>query len=127
MSRIEREGYGGIISIAAAATPNALLNVPEAYMDKITIGPGYPLGIIDLDRPSQENIKSLAKAKGVAPSEVNICNLDRPRHTKLIAACRAAGIRVRLISDGDVAGVIVTAVHSDTGVIFIMPRRGVRG
>jgi len=106
----------GSISIAAAAAPNALLNVPEVYMDKIAIGPGYPPGVVDLDRPPQENIKSLAKAKGVAPSEINVCILDRPRHTELIAACRAAGARIRLISDGDVAGVIVTAAPSETGV-----------
>jgi fructose-1,6-bisphosphatase II / sedoheptulose-1,7-bisphosphatase len=114
----------GSISIAAAATPNALLNVPEVYMDKIAIGPGYPPGVVDLDRPPQENIKSLAKAKGVAPSEINICILDRPRHTELIAACRAAGARIRLISDGDVAGVIVAAAPSETGVDLYLGRGG---
>ncbi len=114
----------GSISIAAAATPNALLNVPEVYMDKIAIGPGYPPGVVGLDRSPRENIESLARTKGVAPSEINICILDRPRHTELIAACRVAGARIRLISDGDVAGVIVTAAPCETGVDLYLGRGG---
>ncbi len=114
----------GSISIAAAAAPGALLTVPNVYMDKIAIGPGYPPDLVDLDRAPGDNIAALAAAKGVAPGDVTVCILDRPRHAGLIAKCRAAGARVRLISDGDVAGVIVTADSAETGVDLYMGRGG---
>jgi fructose-1,6-bisphosphatase II / sedoheptulose-1,7-bisphosphatase len=84
-------------------------------MDKIAIGPGYPKGTIDLDAPADENIVSLAKAKGVKPSEINAILLDRPRHAKIIEAVRKTGASVSLISDGDVAGVIHCA-EPKTGI-----------
>ena len=114
----------GSISIAAAAAPGALLNAPNVYMEKIAIGPGYAPGIVDLDRAPGDNIAALAAAKGVAPGEITVCMLARPRHAGLIAQCRAAGARVRLISDGDVAGVIVTADPAETGVDLYMGRGG---
>src|SRR4029079_7488155 len=79
------------------------------YMDKIAIGGGYPDGVIDLDADPKENIFALARAKGVKPREITACIMDRPRHDKLIAAVREAGAAVRLITDGDVAGVIATS------------------
>ena len=85
-----------------------MLNAPDTYMDKIAIGGGYPDGIIDLDADPGDNILALAKAKGVRPREITACILDRPRHEKLIATVREAGAAVRLITDGDVAGVIAT-------------------
>jgi fructose-1,6-bisphosphatase II / sedoheptulose-1,7-bisphosphatase len=85
-------------------------------MEKIAIGPGYPKGIVDLDAAPGENIAALAKAKGVKPENVTALILDRPRHADLIAACRKAGAAVRLITDGDVAGVIHTADAAATGI-----------
>mgnify|MGYP006288703053 CR=1 FL=1 len=114
----------GSVSIAAAAAPGALLTAPNVYMDKIAIGPGYAPGIVDLDRAPEDNIAALATAKGVASGDVTVCILDRPRHAGLIAQCRRAGARVRLISDGDVAGVIVTADPAETGVDLYMGRGG---
>jgi fructose-1,6-bisphosphatase II / sedoheptulose-1,7-bisphosphatase len=93
----------------AMAEPGTLLNAPDTYMDKIAIGGGYPDGIIDLDADPKDNILALAKAKGVRPREITACIMDRPRHEKLIAAVREAGAAVRLITDGDVAGVIATS------------------
>jgi fructose-1,6-bisphosphatase II / sedoheptulose-1,7-bisphosphatase len=84
-------------------------------MEKIAIGGGYPAGTVDLDLPPGENIKRLAKAKGVSPSDITACILDRPRHAELIDAIRKVGGAIRLISDGDVAGVIHTA-DQDTGI-----------
>jgi fructose-1,6-bisphosphatase II / sedoheptulose-1,7-bisphosphatase len=84
-------------------------------MDKIAIGPGYPKGIIDLDAPADQNVLSLAKAKGVKPSEITAILLDRPRHADMIAAIRKTGAAVALISDGDVAGVIHCA-EPKTGI-----------
>jgi fructose-1,6-bisphosphatase II / sedoheptulose-1,7-bisphosphatase len=85
-------------------------------MDKIAIGPGYPKGVVDLDASPGENVAALAKAKGVKPADITALVLDRPRHADLIAALRKAGAAVRLITDGDVAGVIHTADPENTGI-----------
>jgi fructose-1,6-bisphosphatase II / sedoheptulose-1,7-bisphosphatase len=114
----------GAIAIVAVAKAGSLLYAPDVYMDKIAIGPGYPQGVVDLDRTPAENITALAEAKGVSPSEITICILDRPRHAELIAKCRKAGACVRLISDGDVAGVSVTALPGETGVDMYMGQGG---
>jgi fructose-1,6-bisphosphatase II / sedoheptulose-1,7-bisphosphatase len=97
------------LAVMAMAEPGTLLNAPDTYMDKIAIGGGYPDGTIDLDADPKENILALAKAKGVKPREITACIMDRPRHEKLIAAVREVGAAVRLITDGDVAGVIATS------------------
>ena len=97
------------LAVMAMAEPGTLLNAPDTYMDKIAIGGGYPDGIIDIDADPKDNILALAKAKGVKPHEITACIMDRPRHEKLIAAVREVGAAVRLITDGDVAGVIATS------------------
>ena len=98
------------------AEDGTLLHAPDIYMDKIAVGPGYPKGVVDLDAPADENIRKLAKAKGVKPEAITAMILDRPRHADLIAAVRKAGAAVSLISDGDVAGVIHTADPDKTGI-----------
>src|ERR1700683_2864542 len=95
----------GAIATLAMAEEGALLHAPDIYMDKIAGGPGYPKDVVDLDAPGDENIRNLAKAKGVNPEAITAMILDRPRHADLIAAVRKAGAAVSLISDGDVAGV----------------------
>ena len=97
------------LAVMAWAPQGTLLNAPDTYMDKIAIGPGYPDGVIDLDADPADNIAALAKAKGVPPSEITACVLDRPRHAAIIEAVRKAGGAVRLITDGDIAGVIATS------------------
>lgn len=106
----------GSIAVMAMAESGSLLNAPDVYMDKIAIGPGYPAGTVDLDMTPEENIRSLAKAKGVNPEDITVLVLDRPRHADLIASCRATGAAVRMITDGDVVGVIFTAATDETGV-----------
>jgi fructose-1,6-bisphosphatase II / sedoheptulose-1,7-bisphosphatase len=106
----------GSIAVMAMARAGSLLNAPDVYMEKIAIGPGYPPGTVDLDMSPEENIRSLAKAKGVHPGDITVLVLDRPRHSDLIASCRKAGASVQFITDGDVAGVIFTAQHELTGV-----------
>src|ERR1700704_3879978 len=96
----------GSIATMAMAEGGTLLNAPDVYMEKIAIGPGYPKGVVDLDAPAEENIRRLAKAKGVEPGEITALIMDRPRHADLIAAVRKTGGSICLISDGDVAGVI---------------------
>jgi fructose-1,6-bisphosphatase II / sedoheptulose-1,7-bisphosphatase len=85
-------------------------------MDKIAIGPGYKKGVVDLDASPEENVKALAKAKGVPVDGITACILDRPRHAKLIEAVRKAGAAIRLIGDGDIAGVIHTTNPTETGI-----------
>ena len=110
----------GAIATLAMAEEGALLHAPDIYMDKIAIGPGYPMGVVDLDAPADENIRKLAKAKGVKPDAITAMILDRPRHADLIAAVRKVGAAVSLITDGDVAGVIHTADPEKSGIdIFL--------
>ncbi|MYZ48505.1 class II fructose-bisphosphatase [Propylenella binzhouense] len=104
------------LAVIAITHRGGLLNAPDVYMDKIAIGPGYPEGLIDLDMPPQEAISRLAKAKDVRPRDISACILDRPRHAKLIEAVRATGASIRLIGDGDVAGIIHTTAPDDTGI-----------
>ena len=104
------------LAVLAIAERGGLLNAPDMYMNKIAIGPGYPEGIIDLDAPPGETLGRMAKARGVAVSEITACILDRPRHAELIAAVRKAGAGVQLIPDGDIAGVIWTTDPKETGI-----------
>ena len=106
----------GAIAVMAMAPAGSLLYAPDVYMDKIAIGPGYAKGVVDLDATPAENIHALAKAKGVKPNDINVLILDRPRHSSLIESVRSTGASVRLITDGDVAGVIFTAMQSVTGI-----------
>ena len=108
------------LAVIAMAPKGGLLNAPDSYMDKIAVGPGYPAGIVDLDAPVIENIEALAKAKGVPVGEITACVLDRPRHARLIEDLRATGVSVRLIGDGDVAGVIHTTDAEETGIDIYM-------
>lgn len=106
---------GGALSVAAFAPRGALLRAPDTYMDKIAIGPGYEPGVVDLDRPADQNVIALAKAKGVKPEAIGVCVLDRPRHAGIIEALRTVGARVCLIGDGDIAGVI-NCSKPETGI-----------
>ena len=103
------------LAVLAIAEQGCLLNAPDVYMEKIAIGPGYPEGTISLNKTVADNIRALAAAKNVLPSEIIACVLDRSRHEGIIAELRALGCGIKLISDGDVAGVIATT-DPDTGV-----------
>ncbi|MEZ5774430.1 MAG: class II fructose-bisphosphatase [Hyphomicrobiaceae bacterium] len=104
------------LAVLAIAERGTLLHAPDIYMDKIAIGPGYPDNTVDLDMSPAENIAALARAKGVAPSDITACILDRPRHAKLIEEVRKTGAGVTLIGDGDIAGVINTTNSQETGI-----------
>ncbi len=103
------------LAVIAFAPRGGMLHAPDTYMDKIAIGPGYAKDTVDLDATPEENVRALAKAKGVPVSEIVACVLDRPRHEPIIASLRKTGARVHLITDGDVAGVIHTA-QPETGI-----------
>ena len=104
------------LAVLAMAERGSLLHSPDIYMNKIAIGPGYEPGLVNLDASPEDNINALAKAKGVPVSEITACILDRPRHAKLIEAVRNAGAAVRLIGDGDIAGVIHTTNPAETRI-----------
>ena len=110
----------GSIATLAMAQGGTLLNAPDAYMEKIAVGPGYAKDLVDLDLPPGEVIARLAKAKGVKAEGITALVLDRPRHAELIAALRKAGAAVSLITDGDVAGVIHAAQSEVTGIDLYM-------
>jgi fructose-1,6-bisphosphatase II / sedoheptulose-1,7-bisphosphatase len=103
------------LAVIAAAPRGGLLQAPDLYMEKLAIGAGYERGVVDLDADAGENAIRLARAKGVDVREITACVLDRPRHEKIIADLRKAGARINLIPDGDVAGVINTAMP-ETGI-----------
>jgi fructose-1,6-bisphosphatase II / sedoheptulose-1,7-bisphosphatase len=111
------------LAVLAISEEGGLLNAPDVYMDKIAIGPGYTEGVIDLAKSPSENVQSVAAAKGVAPAELMVCVLDRPRHEALIAELRSLGCGIMLIPDGDVAGVIATS-NPDTGIDLYMGSGG---
>ncbi len=104
------KGGPNAIATVALAERGGFLHAPDIYMDKIAIGGGLPEGAIDLDAPVAENLRNLARAKNRDVSDIVACILDRDRHQELIAKTREAGARIMLISDGDVAGVIATAM-----------------
>jgi fructose-1,6-bisphosphatase II / sedoheptulose-1,7-bisphosphatase len=111
------------LAVLAIAEKGCLLNAPDVYMDKLAVGPGYPVGVIDLDRSASDNVRAVAAAKGVDPSDIITCVLDRPRHEALIAELRALGCGVMLIPDGDVAGVIAVT-DPDTTIDLYMGSGG---
>ncbi len=107
------------LAVLAIAEKGCLLNAPDVYMDKLAVGPGYPDGVIDLDKSPADNVRAVAAAKGVEPDEIIACVLDRPRHEKMIAELRAIGCGIMLIPDGDVAGVIATTDPDTTIDIYM--------
>ncbi|MFZ5610062.1 MAG: class II fructose-bisphosphatase [Pseudomonadota bacterium] len=112
------------MAVLAVSEAGCLLNAPDVYMDKLAIGPGYAPDLVDLDRSPGDNVKALAKAKGVEVGEIMACVLDRPRHETLIRDLRAVGCGITLISDGDVAGVIAVTDPDDTGIDIYMGSGG---
>src|ERR1700754_189392 len=90
----------GAIATMAMADGGTLLHAPDVYMQKLAIGPGYAKGVVDLDAPPADNVRRLAKAKGVDPSAITVLVLDRPRHADIINGVRSTGAAVRLITGG---------------------------
>jgi fructose-1,6-bisphosphatase II / sedoheptulose-1,7-bisphosphatase len=120
---ITAKGGPNALAVIAMAEQGGFLNAPDVYMDKIAVGGGLPEGVVDLDMKPEENLKNLAKAKGVELADLVVCILDRPRHAELIAKVRESGARIMLISDGDVSGVIATS-RPDSGVDIYMGSGG---
>jgi fructose-1,6-bisphosphatase II len=115
-------GQGNAITVLAASERGGLLNAPDTYLEKLCVGP-TSTGHVDIRRPAAENVEAIASALGRHPADITVVILDRPRHESLIAEVRAAGARIKLISDGDLSAAISCAV-SGTGVHAVMGTGG---
>lgn len=111
------------LTVVAMAPRGTLLHAPDVYMDKLAIGPGYAKDVVSLDMTPTERVEALAKAKGVSPKDITLCVLERPRHEAMVDELRATGAAIRLITDGDVAGVIHCA-EASTGIDMYMGSGG---
>lgn len=112
------------LTVIAMAPRGTLLHAPDVYMDKLAIGPGYAPGTVTLDMEPAERVRALARAKGCEMTDITCCILERPRHEDLIREVRSTGASIRLITDGDVAGVIHCAEPHLTGIDMYMGSGG---
>lgn len=111
-------GRPNALSVVASGPRGSLFSAPDTYMEKIAAGP-VARRAIDIDASVSVNIRSVARLLGKTPKDVRVVVLDRPRHEKLIREIRKAGARVRLITDGDVAGGIATCLPG-SGIDLLM-------
>ncbi|MCA0942465.1 class II fructose-bisphosphatase [Yangia mangrovi] len=112
------------LTVIAMGPRGSMLHAPDVYMDKLAIGPGFAEGVVTLDMTPSERVAALAAAKGCAMTDITVCILERPRHEDLIAEVRATGAGIRLITDGDVAGVMHCAEPDITGIDMYMGSGG---
>ena len=112
------------LTVIAMGPRGSMLHAPDVYMDKLAVGPGYPEGVVNLDMTPRERVEALAKAKGCKPADITVCILERPRHEAMIAEVRETGASIRLITDGDVAGVMHCAESEVTGIDMYMGQGG---
>ncbi|MGB3278937.1 MAG: class II fructose-bisphosphatase [Pseudorhodobacter sp.] len=112
------------LTVIAMAPRGTLLHAPDVYMDKLAIGPGFAPDTVTLDMSPSERVHALAAAKGCAAADITVCVLERPRHEDIIAELRSTGAAIRLITDGDVAGVIHCAEADITGIDMYMGSGG---
>ncbi len=112
------------LTVIAMAPRGTLLHAPDVYMEKLAIGPGYAIDTVTLKMSPAERVHALARAKGVKSDEIAVCILERPRHEALIDEVRSTGASIRLITDGDVAGIIHCAEAAITGIDMYMGSGG---
>lgn len=108
------------LTVIAMGPRGSMLHAPDVYMDKLAVGPGYPEGVVSLAMGPAERVHALARARGCAAKDITVCVLERPRHAEMIAELRDTGAAIRLITDGDVAGVIHCAEAAKTGIDMYM-------
>ena len=116
--------FPNALTIIALAPRHSMLNAPDVYMDKLAVGPGYPEGVVTLDMPPAERVRALAAARGCDPADITCCILECDRHADMIAEIRETGAAIRLIMDGDVAGIIHCAEAELTGIDMYMGSGG---
>ncbi len=116
--------FPNALTVIAMAPRGTLLHAPDIYMDKLAIGPGYAPGVVTMDMSPSDRVRALAEARGCDPSDITVCVLERPRHEAMIDDLRSTGAAIRLIMDGDVAGVIHCAEPEVTGIDMYMGSGG---
>jgi fructose-1,6-bisphosphatase II / sedoheptulose-1,7-bisphosphatase len=112
------------LTVIAMAPRGTLLHAPDVYMEKLAIGPGYRPGVVTMTMTPSERVSALAAAKGVSTEDITVCVLERPRHEDIIREIRSTGAAIRLITDGDVAGVMHCAEPEVTGIDMYMGSGG---
>ena len=112
------------LAVIAMAPRGTLLHAPDVYMEKLAIGPGFKRGVVTMDMSPSERVSALASAKGCSTKDITVCVLERPRHEEMIGELRSTGAAIRLITDGDVAGVMHCADAARTGVDMYMGSGG---
>lgn len=112
------------LAVIAMGPRGSMLHAPDVYMDKLAIGPGFRPGVVTLDMSPSERVSALAAAKGCSTNDITVCVLERPRHEDMIAELRSTGAAIRLITDGDVAGVMHCAEPELTGIDMYMGSGG---
>jgi fructose-1,6-bisphosphatase II / sedoheptulose-1,7-bisphosphatase len=112
------------LAVIAMGPRGSMLHAPDVYMEKLAIGPGFRRGVVTLDMSPSERVSALAAAKGASTTDITVCVLERPRHEAMIAEIRSTGAAIRLITDGDVAGVMHCAEPHITGIDMYMGSGG---
>lgn len=112
------------LTVIAMGPRGSMLHAPDVYMDKLAIGPGFKTGVVTMDMTPSERVSALAAAKGCSIEDITVCVLERPRHEDMIAEIRSTGAAIRLITDGDVAGVMHCAEAAATGIDMYMGSGG---
>ncbi|MEM9523617.1 MAG: class II fructose-bisphosphatase [Pseudomonadota bacterium] len=112
------------LTVIAMGPRGSMLHAPDVYMDKLAVGPGFRPNVVTLDMTPAERVSALAAAKGCSAEDITVCVLERPRHEAMIGELRSTGCAIRLITDGDVAGVIHCAEADKTGVDMYMGQGG---
>ncbi|MDB3930457.1 class II fructose-bisphosphatase [Paracoccaceae bacterium] len=108
------------LTVIAMGPKGSMLHAPDVYMEKLAVGPGFSPKLLSLDMSPYERVQILAEAKNCDPSDITVCILERPRHQDMIDQVRSTGAAIRLISDGDVAGVMHCAEAETTGIDMYM-------
>ena len=108
------------LTVIAMGPRGSMLHAPDVYMEKLAIGPRMPKDIVSLEMHPKERVEALAHAKNCSQADITVCVLERPRHEKIISELRTTGCAIRLITDGDVAGVIHCAETETTGIDMYM-------
>ncbi|MEL6508858.1 MAG: class II fructose-bisphosphatase [Pseudomonadota bacterium] len=112
------------LAVIAMGPRGSMLHAPDVYMEKLAIGPGYATDVVTLDMSPAERVAALAKARNCKMDDITVCVLERPRHQDMIAEIRSTGAAIRLITDGDVAGVMHCAEADVTGIDMYMGEGG---
>jgi len=109
----------GAISVLAISEKGNLLKAPETYMNKIAFGPNIEKGVIDLDNTIEKNIKNLSDFKNKKIENISVCILDRQRHKEIIEKLKKLGVKIKLITDGDVTGALLVSEEKYDVDIFL--------